>query len=67
MGPWLRSCVHTAYHLDLQPIEYVWAYLKGNVGQQYTMETTMTTMEDVRKKVLELNTYVLSWKPPKKS
>ncbi|RQM16161.1 hypothetical protein B5M09_011135 [Aphanomyces astaci] len=27
------------------PIEYVWAYLKGNVGRQYT---TDTTMEDVR-------------------
>ncbi|ETV69167.1 hypothetical protein H257_15122 [Aphanomyces astaci] len=33
------------YHSDLQPIEYVWAYLKGNVGRQYT---TDTTMEDVR-------------------
>ncbi|ETV64793.1 hypothetical protein H257_18369 [Aphanomyces astaci] len=36
------------YHSDLQPIEYVWAYMKGGVGQQYT---TATTMEDVRQRL----------------
>lgn len=29
------------YHSDLQPIELVWAYIKGNVGRQYNNETTM--------------------------
>ncbi|RHY18505.1 hypothetical protein DYB32_010369 [Aphanomyces invadans] len=30
------------YHSNLQPIEYVWAYVKGIVGRQYTTETTMS-------------------------
>ncbi|ETV64105.1 hypothetical protein H257_18959 [Aphanomyces astaci] len=36
------------YHSDLQPIEYIWAYVKGIVGRQYTTETTM---EDVRRRL----------------
>ncbi|KAG9403906.1 hypothetical protein AC1031_005394 [Aphanomyces cochlioides] len=36
------------YHSDLQPIEYVWAYVKGVVGRQYTTETTM---DDVRSRL----------------
>ncbi|KAG9405315.1 hypothetical protein AC1031_004423 [Aphanomyces cochlioides] len=35
-------------HKDLQPIEYVWAYVKGVVGRQYTTETTM---DDVRSRL----------------
>ena len=30
------------YHSDLQPIELVWAVIKGNVGHQYSTETTLT-------------------------
>jgi hypothetical protein len=30
-----------AYHSDLQPIELVWALVKGNVGQQYSNQTTL--------------------------
>ena len=30
-----------AYHSDLQPIELVWALVKGAVGRQYTNETTL--------------------------
>jgi hypothetical protein len=33
------------HHSDLQPIEMVWAKVKGDVGVQYTMETTFA---DVR-------------------
>ncbi|KAG7356089.1 DDE superfamily endonuclease [Nitzschia inconspicua] len=29
------------YHSDLQPIELVWALVKGNVGRQYNKNTTM--------------------------
>lgn len=29
------------YHSDLQPIELVWALVKGNVGRQYSKSTTM--------------------------
>jgi transposase len=30
-----------AYHSDLQPIELVWALVKGNVGRQYSNGTTL--------------------------
>jgi hypothetical protein len=30
------------YHSDLQPIELVWALIKGNVGRQYDINTTLT-------------------------
>jgi transposase len=30
-----------AYHSDLQPIELVWALVKGNVGRQYSDQTTL--------------------------
>jgi hypothetical protein len=30
-----------AYHCDLQPIEFVWALVKGNVGHQYSNQTTL--------------------------
>ncbi|KAF0728736.1 hypothetical protein Ae201684P_009344 [Aphanomyces euteiches] len=36
------------YHSDLQPIEYVWAQVKGEVGRQYS---TGTTMDDVRSRL----------------
>ena len=29
------------YHSDLQPIELLWARVKGNVGRQYTVGTTL--------------------------
>ena len=29
------------YHSDLQPIELVWAQIKGNVGRKYNYETTL--------------------------
>jgi hypothetical protein len=30
-----------AYHSNLQPIELVWALVKGNVGRQYSNQTTL--------------------------
>jgi transposase len=30
-----------AYHSNLQPIELVWALVKGNVGWQYSNQTTL--------------------------
>jgi hypothetical protein len=30
------------YHSDFQPIEIVWALIKGNVGGQYDINTTLT-------------------------
>jgi hypothetical protein len=30
-----------AYHSDLQPIELVWNLVKGNVGHQYSNQTTL--------------------------
>jgi hypothetical protein len=30
-----------AYHSDLQPIELVWARVKGNVGRQYSNQSTL--------------------------
>jgi hypothetical protein len=30
-----------AYHSDLQPIELVWALIKGNVGRQYSNQTAL--------------------------
>jgi transposase len=32
------------YHSDLQPIETVWAIIKGEVGRHYTVSTTMATV-----------------------
>ena len=29
------------YHCDLQPIEMVWSQVKGEVGRQYDVSTTM--------------------------
>ena len=29
------------YYSDLQPIEYVWAFVKGNVGRQYSINTSL--------------------------
>ncbi|KAF0684226.1 Aste57867_23780 [Aphanomyces stellatus] len=34
------------HHLDLQPIELVWASVKGDVGRQYTTETTFKDVFD---------------------
>jgi hypothetical protein len=35
-----------AYHIDLQPIELVWALVKGNVGRQYSNQTTLEIVYD---------------------
>ncbi len=32
------------YHCDLQPIELVWSQVKGDVGRQYDIDTTMATV-----------------------
>ena len=34
------------YHSDLQPIELVWARIKGNIGRQYTTGTTISVVYD---------------------
>ena len=36
------------HHSDLQPIELVWANVKGKVGRQYTTETTF---QDVKRRL----------------
>ena len=33
------------YHSDLQPIELLWAKLKGNIGRKYSKDTTMTVLK----------------------
>ena len=33
------------YHSDLQPIELLWAKLKGNIGRKYKANTTMTVLK----------------------
>lgn len=35
-----------AYHSDLQPIELVWARVKGNVGRQYDADTKLSDVYD---------------------
>jgi transposase len=35
-----------AYHSDLQPIELVWALVKGNVGRQYSNQMTLEMVYD---------------------
>jgi hypothetical protein len=35
-----------AYHSDLQPIELVWVHVKGNVGWQYSNQTTLDMVYD---------------------
>jgi len=32
-------------HSDLQPIELLWAKLKGNIGRKYDTDTTMTVLK----------------------
>jgi transposase len=39
-----------AYHSDLQPIELVWARVKGNVGRKYTKDTSL---DEVYTRLLE--------------
>ncbi len=34
------------YHSDLQPIELVWALIKGNVGRKYSTETTLSMVHN---------------------
>lgn len=34
------------YHSDLQPIELYWAFIKGNVGRQYTAGTSLKDVVD---------------------
>lgn len=36
------------HHSDLQPIELIWANVKGKVGRQYTTETTF---QDVKRRL----------------
>ena len=33
------------YHSDLQPIELLWAFIKGNIGRSYTVGTTLHDVE----------------------
>ena len=33
------------YHCDLQPIEMVWSQVKGEVGRQYDLSTTMAIVK----------------------
>ena len=33
------------YHYDLQPIEMVWSQIKGEVGRQYDLSTTMVIVK----------------------
>lgn len=39
-----------AYHSDLQPIELVWARVKGNIGRQYDINTKLS---DVYERLLK--------------
>ena len=39
------------YHSDLQPIELVWAFVKGNVGRQYSNESTLDLVYRKRAKI----------------
>ena len=34
------------HHSDLQPIELLWAKLKGNIGRKYDSNTTMTVLKE---------------------
>lgn len=34
------------YHSDLQPIELLWAKLKGNIGRKYDTDTTMAILKE---------------------
>lgn len=34
------------YHSDLQPIELVWALIKGNVGRQYSLGTSLDMVHE---------------------
>ena len=34
------------YHSDLQPIEILWAFIKGNIGRQCCMSTTLHQVEN---------------------
>jgi transposase len=34
------------YHSDLQPIELVWASVKGRVGRQYSVDTTLSMVHE---------------------
>ena len=34
------------YHSDLQPIELLWAKLKGNIGRKYDTDTTMAVLKE---------------------
>jgi transposase len=34
------------HHSDLQPIELLWAKLKGNIGRKYNSHTTMTVLKN---------------------
>ena len=32
------------HHSDLNPIELAWARIKGNIGRQYSIDTTLQTV-----------------------
>ena len=34
------------HHSDFQPIELLWAKLKGNIGRKYDSKTTMTVLKE---------------------
>ena len=40
-----RVLFQPPHHSDLQPIELLWAKLKGNIGRKYDSETTMSTLK----------------------
>eukprot|EP00977_Amphora_coffeiformis_P005207 scaffold1117_cov167-Amphora_coffeaeformis.AAC.1 len=40
-----RVLFQPPHHSDLQPIELLWAKLKGNIGRQYNSDTTMVVLK----------------------
>ena len=47
---WGHEVIFTpAYHLDLQPIELVWAVMKGSIGRQYKKGNTFEDIERMLK------------------
>ena len=49
------------HHSDLQPIELVWANVKGTVGRQYTTNTTFKTVLTRLKKAFDELDTITVW------
>lgn len=47
------------YHSDFQPIELLWAKIKGNIGRQYSNDTTMQVLQERLKEQFEA---AMSWR-----